>query len=29
MGFQDAGRIPKAICKNGKYIDSIRMTLEL
>jgi L-amino acid N-acyltransferase YncA len=29
MGFQDAGRIPKAICKNGKYIDTIRMTLEL
>jgi ribosomal protein S18 acetylase RimI-like enzyme len=29
MGFQDAGRIPKAICKNGKYIDLIRMTLEL
>jgi len=28
MGFQDAGRIPKAICKNGKYIDLIRMTLE-
>ncbi len=29
MGFQDAGRIPKAIFKNGKYIDLIRMTLEL
>jgi L-amino acid N-acyltransferase YncA len=29
MGFQDAGRIPKAICKNDKYIDLIRMTLEL
>ena len=29
MGFQDAGRIPKAICKNGKYIDVIRMALEL
>jgi len=29
MGFQDAGRTPKAICKNGKYIDLIRMTLEL
>jgi ribosomal protein S18 acetylase RimI-like enzyme len=29
MGFQDAGRIPEAICKNDKYIDLIRMTLEL
>ncbi len=29
MGFQNAGRIPKAICKNGRYIDLIRMTLEL
>ncbi len=29
MGFQDAGRIHKAICKNGKYIDLIHMTLEL
>jgi len=29
MGFKDAGIIPKAICKNGKYIDSIRMTFEL
>ena len=29
MSFQDAGRIPKAIYKNGKYIDLIRMTLEL
>jgi L-amino acid N-acyltransferase YncA len=29
MGFQDAGRIPKAIHRNGKYIDLIRMALEL
>jgi L-amino acid N-acyltransferase YncA len=29
MGFQDAGTVPKAICKNGKYIDLIRMTIEL
>jgi ribosomal protein S18 acetylase RimI-like enzyme len=29
MGLQDAGRIPKAIHKNGKYIDLIRMALEL
>ena len=29
MSFQDAGRIPKAIYKNGKYTDLIRMTLEL
>ena len=29
MGFQDAGRIPKAIYKNGKYIDLTHMTLEL
>ena len=29
MGFQEAGRIPKAICRHGKYVDLIRMTLEL
>lgn len=29
MGFKEAGRISKGICKNGKYIDLIRMTLEL
>ena len=29
MGFQDAGRIPKAVYKNGEYIDLVRMTLEL
>ena len=29
MGFKDAGRIPKGIFKKGKYIDLLRMTLEL
>ena len=29
MGFQDAGRIPKGVFKKGKYIDLLRMTLEL
>lgn len=29
LGFKDAGRIPKGVYKNGKYIDLIRMTLEL
>jgi len=29
IGFKEAGKIPKGICKNGKYIDFIRMTLEL
>ena len=29
MGFKDAGRIPKAVYKNGEYIDSIRMVREL
>jgi L-amino acid N-acyltransferase YncA len=29
MGFKEAGRIPKGVYKNGKYVDSIRMTLEL
>lgn len=29
MGFKEAGKIPKAINKNGNYIDLIRMTLEL
>jgi L-amino acid N-acyltransferase YncA len=29
MGFKDAGRIPKGVYKTGKYIDLIRMTLQL
>jgi len=29
MGFREAGKIPKGICKKGKYIDLVRMTLEL
>jgi len=29
MGFKDAGIIPKGIFKNGKYIDLVRMVLEL
>lgn len=29
MGFKEAGKIPKGICKNGKYIDLVRMALEL
>jgi len=29
MGFRDAGKIPKGIYKNGKYIDLARMVLEL
>jgi len=29
MGFREAGRIPKGVLKKGKYIDVIRMTLEL
>jgi L-amino acid N-acyltransferase YncA len=29
MGFKEAGIIPKGICKNGKYIDLVHMTLEL
>lgn len=29
MGFKEDGRIPNGIYKNGKYIDLIRMTLEL
>lgn len=29
MGFKDAGKIPRAVYKNGKYVDLIRMTLEL
>jgi len=28
-GFRDAGRIPKGVFKKGKYIDLLRMTLEL
>lgn len=29
VGFIEAGRIPKAVYKNGNYIDMVRMTLEL
>ncbi len=29
MGFRESGRIPKGIFKNGKYIDQVRMILEL
>ncbi len=29
MGFKDAGRIPKGIHKDGKYMDLIRMTREI
>lgn len=29
MGFKERGRIPKGICHRGKYIDLVRMTLEL
>lgn len=29
MGFKEVGRIPKGVCKNGKYIDLARMALEL
>ena len=29
MGFKEAGKIPKGIYKDGKYIDLIRMILEL
>jgi len=29
MGFKETGKTPKAIYKNGKYIDLIHMTLEL
>lgn len=29
MGFNEVGRIPKGIHKNGKYIDLVRMTKEL
>lgn len=29
MGFKDAGRIPMGVFKKGKYIDLLRMTLEL
>lgn len=28
-GFKDAGRIPKGVFKKGRYIDLLRMTLEL
>jgi len=29
MGFREVGRIPKGVHKNGKYIDLVRMALEL
>jgi len=29
MGFREAGKIPKGVYKNGRYIDLVRMTLEL
>jgi len=29
MGFKEVGRISKGYCKNGKYIDDVRMVLEL
>jgi len=29
MGFREVGKIPKGIYKDGKYIDLVRMTLEL
>ncbi len=29
MSFKESGRIPKGICKNDKYIDLVRMILEL
>jgi len=29
MGFKEAGKIPKCIYKNGKYIDLVRLILEL
>jgi len=29
IGFEETGRIPKGILRKGKYIDLIRMTLEL
>jgi L-amino acid N-acyltransferase YncA len=29
VGFKEVGRIPKGVYKNGKYVDLIRMALEL
>jgi RimJ/RimL family protein N-acetyltransferase len=29
MGFKEVGRIPKGLFKDGKYIDEVRMALEL
>ncbi len=29
IGFREVGRIPKGICRDGKYIDLVRMTKEL
>ncbi len=29
LGFKEVGKIPKGICRNGKYIDLVKMALEL
>jgi len=29
VGFREVGRIPKAICKGGQYLDEVVMALEL
>jgi len=29
VGFREVGRIPKGICRDGNYIDLVRMTTEL
>lgn len=29
IGFKEAGKIPKGIRKKGKYIDLVKMALEL
>ena len=29
VGFEEAGRVPRGICRKGKYIDLIRMTMTL
>ena len=29
MGFKEVGKVPKGIYKDGKYIDLVRMALEL
>jgi len=28
VGFKEVGRVPKAVYRNGKYIDDIIMALE-